>query len=130
MRDSTDHKPHKLLEARSDAGGDYRLEIPGIAAPTLVSIDAMKPGYRRLAGTLMSGGDPRDVEIAPGNAAEASLILRPALYLAGIVVDEHGKPIPWVKIWANAAFDRPRLVRGRDHREPCGWVVRAIQLFP
>ncbi len=27
-----DHKLHKLLEARSDAGGDYRLEIPGIAA--------------------------------------------------------------------------------------------------
>ena len=65
----------------------------------------MKPGYRRLVGTLMSGGDPRDVEIAPGKAAEASLILRPALYFAGIVVDEHGKPIPGVKISANAVFD-------------------------
>ena len=70
VRDSRDHKPHKLLEARSDAGGDYRLEIPGIAAPTRISIDAMKPGYRRLVGTQMSGGDPRDVEIAPGKAAK------------------------------------------------------------
>src|SRR5262249_4278957 len=61
-----DHKLHKLLEAWSDAGGDYRLEIPGIAARTLVSVDAMKPGYRRLAGTPMSGGDAREVEVAPG----------------------------------------------------------------
>ena len=99
-----DHKLHKLLEARSTAGGDYRLEIPGIAARTLVSIDAMKPGYRRLVGTLMSGGDARSVEVVPGAAAEASLILKPALHLAGIAVDEHGKPISGVKIWANEAF--------------------------
>src|SRR5262249_36505981 len=99
-----DHKLHKLLEAWSDAGGDYRLEIPGIAARTLVSVDAMKPGYRRLAGTPMSGGDARKVEVAPGKAAEASLTPRPALYLAGIFVDEHGKPIPGVEIWANVAF--------------------------
>ena len=108
VRDCRDHKPHKLLEARSDAGGDYRLEIPGIAARTPVSIDAMKPGYRRLVGTLMSGGDPRDVEVAPGKAAEASLILKPALYFAGIVVDEHGKPIPGVEISANAVVDLGR----------------------
>src|SRR5262249_1773855 len=77
-----DHKLHKLLEARSDAGGDYRLEIPGIAARTLVSIDAMKPGYRRLVG-FKAGGEPRDVEVAPGTEATASLILRPAVYFSG-----------------------------------------------
>jgi beta-lactamase regulating signal transducer with metallopeptidase domain len=98
-----DHKLHKLLEARADAAGDYRLEIPGIAARTLVSIDAIKPGYRRLAGLVMSRVDPRTVEVAPGKTAEASLVLKPALYFAGIVVDEHAKPIPGVKIWANEA---------------------------
>ena len=67
------HTTHKLLEARSDAGGDYRLEIPGIARRTTISIDAMKPGYRRLVGTLMAGGDPKSVEVAPGETAEASL---------------------------------------------------------
>ena len=112
-RTGQDHKLHKLLEARSDAGGDYRLEIPGIAARTMVSIDAMKPGYRRLVGMLMSGGDPRSVEVAPGKAAEASLILKPALYLAGIVVDEHGKPIPGVKIWRQC---RPRHRSGGVER--------------
>ena len=109
-----DHKLHKLLEARSDAGGEYRLEIPGIAARTPVSIDAMKPGYRRLVGTLMSGGDPKDVEVAPGTEATASLVLRPALHLAGIVVDPLGKPIPRVELSAHVVVD---LGRGSSHIE-------------
>ena len=94
----------KQLEAKSNTKGDYRLEIPGITKPTTISIDAMKPGYRRLVGTLMSGGDAKSVEVAPGATAEASLILKPALYVAGVVVDEEGKPISGVKIWANVAF--------------------------
>ena len=51
---------HKQLEAKSDAKGDYRLEIPGITERTTISIDAMKPGYRRLVGTLMAGGDAQE----------------------------------------------------------------------
>jgi len=96
--------PQKQLEAKSNTKGDYRLEIPGITKPTTISIDAMKPGYRRLVGTLMSGGDAKSVEVAPGATAEASLILKRALYVAGVVVDEEGKPISGVKIWANAVF--------------------------
>jgi len=94
--------PHKILETKSDAKGDYRLEFPEIAKPTKISIDAMKPGYRRLVGTLMSGGDAKRVEVAPGTAVEASLTLKPALYFAGTVVDEEGKPIAGVEISANA----------------------------
>ena len=96
--------PHKQLEAKTNTKGDYRLEIPGITKPTTISIDAMKPGYRRLVGTFMSGGDAQSVEVAPGATAEASLVLKPALYVAGVVVDEEGKPISGVKIWANVAF--------------------------
>ncbi len=97
---------HKLLDARSDASGDYRLEIPGLAGPTKISIDAMKPGYRRLVGTLMAGGDAKYIDVAPGTPAEASLILKPALYFRGIVVDEQGKPIPEVEVSANAIIGR------------------------
>ncbi len=95
---------HKFLEARSDASGNYRLEIPGITGRTKISIDAMKPGYRRLVGTLMAGGDARDIEVTPGAPAEASLILRPAHYFKGIVVNEQGKPIPAVEVSANATM--------------------------
>lgn len=97
---------HKFLETKSDAKGDYRLELPGITMPTTVSIDAMKPGYCRLAGTIAGGGDAKSVEVAPGTAAEASLRLgEPALYFAGIVVDEKGKPIPRVQVGAEAASE-------------------------
>jgi beta-lactamase regulating signal transducer with metallopeptidase domain len=96
--------PHKRQEARTDASGDYRLEFPGITERTTISIDAMKPGYRRLVGTFMSGGDEKSVEVAPGEAAEASLTLKPAAYFAGIVVNELGRPIPGAKIVARSTF--------------------------
>jgi hypothetical protein len=96
---------HKLVETRTDAGGAYRVEIPGITGPTKVSLDAMKPGYRRLVGTLMSGGDPRDVEVTPGAEAEASLKLKPSLYFRGTVVDDQGKPISAVQVYAGASFN-------------------------
>jgi hypothetical protein len=54
---------HRRLEAGTDAGGNYRLEDPGLTGLTLISIDAMKPGYRRLVGTLRSGGDPKSVAV-------------------------------------------------------------------
>lgn len=117
--------PHRLVEARTDASGVYRLEVPGLTGPTKVSLDAMKPGYRRLVGTLMSGGDPKDVELTPGAEAEASLTLRPALYFRGTVVDEQGKPIPGVTIAAQASYTRSSGGIERTATNPGG----AFELF-
>src|ERR1700733_4653673 len=61
---------HKVAVARTDANGDYWLSISGIARPTRVSIDAMKPGYGRLAGTLMLGGFGKQIAVAPGAEAQ------------------------------------------------------------
>ncbi|MHB1558583.1 MAG: carboxypeptidase-like regulatory domain-containing protein, partial [Isosphaeraceae bacterium] len=94
---------HKLIETRTDASGAYRLEIPGITGPTKVSLDAMTPGYRRLVGTLMSGGDPNEFEVKPGVETEAPVKLRPSLYFRGTVVDEQGKPISRASVSANLA---------------------------
>ena len=52
------------------------------------------PGYRSLRGTVDGRRRAEAVEVVPGTQAEAALILKPALYFAGIVVDEQGKPIP------------------------------------
>jgi hypothetical protein len=93
---------YKQLEANSDVKEDYRLELPLITERTRILIDAMKPGYLSLTGTPMAGGDAKPIEVVPGTVAEASLMLRPALYFAGIVVDEQGKRIPGVIIHANA----------------------------
>ncbi len=107
-----DSKPrHKTFEAKTDAKGDYRLELPAITKPTIVSIDAMKPGYRKLVGTLMSGGDVKEVKVAPGEVAEASFALKPSLYLNGFVVDDHGKPIsvPRSELMPNMLAPRAEL---------------------
>ena len=100
----TDHKLHKLLEARSDARGDYRLEIPGIAERTTDLDRCDEARLSPVSGNLDVRRRPEGRRGRAGQAAEASLILKPALYFAGIVVDEHGKPIPGVEIVANAAF--------------------------
>jgi protocatechuate 3,4-dioxygenase beta subunit len=103
VESSTDHK---TLEAKTGVNGEYRLELPAITKPTTVAIDAIKPGYRKLAGTLMNGGDAKKVEVAPGVVAKTSFALKPSLYLKGVVVDEQGKPVPAVKIGANATYAR------------------------
>jgi hypothetical protein len=90
---------HRLKEAKSDAKGEYQLTISGINQPTTVSLDAMKPGFRRLVGTLMAGGDPKSVAIAPGKSVDASLTLtEQALYVRGLIVDELAQPIRGVEV--------------------------------
>ncbi len=110
----------KPLEARSDANGDYRLELPGIAGRTTISIDAMKPGYGRLVGTIMGGGDARRVEVEPGRAAQASLVLNPARYFRGVVVDEQGQPIPGVDVVATLKFGRGMAYVEATETDPDG----------
>jgi Carboxypeptidase regulatory-like domain len=88
--------------ARSNAKGDFRLEVLGLTKRAIILIDAVKPGYRSLAGTPMAGGDAIRMAVVPGSSAEAALVLKRALYFAGVVVDELGKPIPGVTIAANA----------------------------
>jgi hypothetical protein len=101
-RTVNDSAQSKLPVARSDARGDYRLELPGITKRTIILIDSVKPGYRSLRGPLMARGDTKRFEVVPGTHAEADLVLKRALYFAGVVVDELGKPIPGVTIAGNA----------------------------
>jgi hypothetical protein len=103
MRFIDENTSSRQREARSDARGDYRLELPGITKRTKVSIDAMKPGYRRLVGTLMAGGDVTNVDVTPGAVTEASLVLKAALHVSGVIVDEQGIPIPGVKVHSLAS---------------------------
>ena len=58
----------KKLVARSDARGDYRLEVPGITKRAIILIDAVKPGYRSLRGPLMTA---RRHEAVRGRAGHA-----------------------------------------------------------
>jgi hypothetical protein len=94
----------KVWDTTTGAHGEFLLDLSGITKPGKISIDAMAPGYRKLAGTLMNGGDQQDLDVAPGAVVEATLKLKPALYIQGKVVDEQGQPVSGVEIAANAAF--------------------------
>jgi protocatechuate 3,4-dioxygenase beta subunit len=85
----------KLLETKSDADGHYRFELSEIKDATTLSLDVLKPRYRRLIG-----GDVRLLNIVPGGTVDVPLTLKPSLYFAGTVVDEQGKPIPNVLVHA------------------------------
>ena len=106
MRNIDPRTPQLIMEARADENGDYRVELPGIAKRTSVSLDAMTPGFRKLWGTLMAGGDFRKVDVEPGATVEAKMALQPARYFSGIVIDEKGGPIPGVEIFAAYVFNR------------------------
>ena len=102
--DSRDHRAHEDLdrcdEARlSPVGGDLDVR-------------------RRSEGASKS---------RRARTAEASLMLKPALYFRGIVVDEQGKPISGVKISANASYARGSGGVERTASQS-GWVVRTLQL--
>jgi PDZ domain/Carboxypeptidase regulatory-like domain len=99
MREVNISTGERLEEAKTNAQGEYRLTITGINQPTTVFLDAMKPGFRRLVGTFMAGGDPKSVAIAPGKSVEASLTLTErALYVRGLIVDELAQPIRGVQV--------------------------------
>lgn len=110
-------RPRDLREARTDARGEYRLEIPGLKGPETASIDASKPGHRRLVGTLMQGGDARRVELRPGAEVSADLKLKPSSYVKGVVVDDRGQPIRGVEIFANALIDHGRISAGVERTQ-------------
>jgi hypothetical protein len=48
----------------------------------------------------MGGGDRRQATVGPGDTVGASFVLKRGLYVAGIVVDEQGKPVPDVHVTA------------------------------
>ena len=114
MRFIDSESEHKQLETQSDANGEYRLEIPAITKPATISVDAKKSGYRRLAGTLMRGGDARRVKLTPGVVSKASFALEPSIYIKGVIVDEDGKPVPEVDIAAH--LQSTHLIDGVERR--------------
>jgi beta-lactamase regulating signal transducer with metallopeptidase domain/protocatechuate 3,4-dioxygenase beta subunit len=120
MRFVDSEKSHKLLETKADADGNYRVEIPNLKQHGEVSVDVMQPGYSKLSGTLMRGGDEKRVKVAPGAMAEKSFSLEPSLYFKGIVLDENGKPIEGVTVSANSDTARSSSGVERTETRPDG----------
>ncbi len=97
---------HRLLQAKTDANGEYELEIPGIVEPTKVSIDVASPGFRRSSGTLRSGGDYLSATVKANETVTVDASLQASRYYAGTVVDQDGVPLAGIEITATARTSR------------------------
>ncbi len=88
-----------LCEGRTDQNGRFKIQVP--KAET-ISLDAFFPGYESAAGTYMGGPEVWMVDLPfPSNQLqEFTIKLRPALYVAGLVVDEAGAPFPGADVEA------------------------------
>lgn len=95
------------LNAKSNSKGDYRLELPAVKKPTTVSIVAIKPRYLRFSSTLSSRGPTDPPVVAPGVVTQYSIVLESALYVAGVVTDQKGSPIPGARIAADTVVANP-----------------------
>ena len=95
---------HKVVEAKTNENGVCFIEVADLEKPVKASLDALMPGYQKLAGTPMMGGERQSVELAANKIVTAKMVLKPALYYKGTVLDEAGKPIPSVEVNANCTI--------------------------
>jgi hypothetical protein len=104
MRDARFDPALRFAETRSDTLGRYVLEIEVPAEGAPVSLDAFARGHLTFASGFYCCSVDR-TPLKPGDCRHVDLFLEPALYVAGVVVDAVGAPIPGVEITARNCFD-------------------------
>ncbi len=96
---------HRVVERMTDAEGRYQLTVP-LGDETTISVDAMKPGFGSAWGPVMSFPTQSAENVTPGTKLEVSMVLKAAQYAAGTVVDEQGKPVANVDVYAGLYHDQ------------------------
>ncbi len=88
----------------ANESGAYMVKVPNLSGPIMASIDVAAPGFQRLSGTLMRGGDDRTTRLVPKGIARENFTLKPAAYFRGSVVDQDGNPVDEASVGANLTF--------------------------
>jgi hypothetical protein len=79
-----------LYDARTDANGRFNAQVP---QNPRISLNAFVRGYEEATGGWMSGnGTYCNLAFPSSSEEEFTVKLRPALYVAGVVTDESGRP--------------------------------------
>jgi hypothetical protein len=90
----------QLFSGLTDGKGHFAINLPQAAT---LSLDALSPGYESAAGSIM-GGPHSGVWLVnlpfTNDAPEFTIKLTPALYVAGVVVDENGHAFPQADVEA------------------------------
>jgi serine/threonine protein kinase/5-hydroxyisourate hydrolase-like protein (transthyretin family) len=86
-------------EGLTDQEGRFSIHVPQEEA---FSLDAFSPGYESAAGTYMSGSRLALHKMAFSSNQMQGIIIKltPALYVAGVVVDEDGSPLSEAEVEA------------------------------
>jgi len=100
MRSVRDHRDH-LYDGRTDANGHFIIQVP---EGETISLNAFAAGYEEAAGPWMKWNGAFDhLPFPTAGKQEVTIKLKPALYVAGIVADEAGRPLAGVKVEATLA---------------------------
>ena len=87
-----------LYDTETDAQGRFSIQAPQSAR---ISLNAFAPGYEEAAGMKMSGDWTfHQVAFPVGRDEQFTIKLRRALYVAGVVTDESGQPVPGTEVEA------------------------------
>lgn len=87
-----------IFDGRTDASG--RFMIQGVPFGR-ISINAFAPGFEEAAGTQMRGNfEFHDVPSPSKPGEEFKILLKPALYVAGTIQDQSGRPLVGARVAA------------------------------
>jgi hypothetical protein len=88
-----------IHQGRTNNEGRFQIQVP--EAETL-AVDVQSPGFETVSGTWMRGTrfPFEDVPFSGHQLPEFEIKLKPALYVAGVVVDEDGQPFPEAEVEA------------------------------
>jgi len=99
MRDVRGVKRDYIYEGQTDREGRFNIQAPHNGT---ISVDALAPGYESAGGGLMwlKNRDLYGLPFGPGQKQNLTIKLRPALCVAGVVVDEAGRTCSAVRVEA------------------------------
>lgn len=93
-----------VYDARTDPTGRFKLELP---PGQTVSINVLAPGYEEAAGQWMSRNTKlQNIPFATAQKPDFKIMLRPALYVTGVVTDELKRPVPRTHVEATMRESR------------------------
>lgn len=111
-------EPLELFEGRTDAQGRFVIPVP--VGPR-ISLDAFAPGHESAAGTYSSGDwTLHNVPFPSNRTQEITIKLNRALYVAGVVVDESGRPCPGVIVESTLEDEQSTTYVAFDRTDAAG----------
>ena len=121
-------RPSGLYDARTDSDGRFTIELPYTLRMSKnednpnISLNAFAPGYEEAARRMLPNGNWafHDVPISADHTNQFTIELRPAFYVAGVVVDESGQPFSGASVGATLDEEKSKADVAFDFTDDSG----------